>query len=204
MAADKAHTWIRLFAGSGVSTAALPRVARRGSQLLVTWQQSTASDLNAVNTRVLARAASSPAQRVRRRDVLRAGGGRSGLGSGLRIAGFGVNGTGTTPTLNTTGGFQYTGISAGLVGDRGCGGCRTRRRTRPAPTPLDAVINVIGKEGNASGDATAEIFSTRILKGLQVAVSPAKVSYVEGAGATDPRCGQGYGPGVGRRCSGGG
>jgi hypothetical protein len=51
--AAKAPTWIKLSAGSGVSTTTLPRVARWGSKLLVTWQQSTASDLNAINTRVL-------------------------------------------------------------------------------------------------------------------------------------------------------
>jgi hypothetical protein len=46
--------------------------------------------------------------------------------------------------------------------------------------PLDAVINVIGKDTNASGDPTAEIFSARILEGLKVIASPGKVSYARG------------------------
>jgi hypothetical protein len=56
--------------------------------------------------------------------------------------------------------------------------------TRPAGDgalgPLDAVINVVGKVKDASGNYLGEIDSTRILEGLHVAVSPAKVSYAKG------------------------
>ena len=56
----------------------------------------------------------------------------------------------------------------------------TRAEGDGALGPLDAVLNVIGKDKNADGDPTAEIFSTRILEGLKVAVSPGKVSYGKG------------------------
>ncbi|MDX6222325.1 MAG: hypothetical protein QOD91_1379 [Frankiales bacterium] len=121
-------------------------------------------------------------------------------------------GTSTTLTLKTTGDIQYTGISPAPGGrlwvwwvqDQTLFAVRTNpsvtkfgvvRAVRSpatagqAPTrtggdgtfgPLDAVINVIGKDKNASGDPTAEIFSTRIPEALKVTVSPAKVSYARG------------------------
>ncbi len=395
-AAAKAPTWIKLSAGSGVSTTTLPRVARWGSKLLVTWQQATAADLNAINTRVLGSngkptgptanvvtwygATTDPQPLIlggvptiafggqRSTDITdpydggmyfaqAANGATWGLGSGALTQdlsaygdyGFGVVddgtgqpitagaysstdhvtvhyglvsaqpgpdlvtgstgaatevnlardprtgaawalwysgvqddaqqgiraaqvwpaigpvlppaplstvavegsrhsldpgqdvsvtgrtgggvwaaytsgwplshkvvlwhvGTSTTLTLNTPGNAEYTGISAGPGGRLWVwwlqGQTLYAVRTNPsvtrfgvvravrspategqAPTrttgdgsrgPLDAVINVIGKDKNASGDPTAEIFSTRILEGLKVAVSPAKVSYANG------------------------
>ena len=50
--------------------------------------------------------------------------------------------------------------------------------------PLDAVINVIGKDKDGSGNPEAEIFSTRILEGLKVTVAPGKISYVHGGRLT--------------------
>ncbi|MDX6202933.1 MAG: hypothetical protein QOJ83_2433 [Frankiales bacterium] len=56
----------------------------------------------------------------------------------------------------------------------------TRTSGDGALGPLDAVINVVGKVKDASGNYVAEIDSTRILEGLRVTVSPAKVSYAKG------------------------
>ena len=50
--------------------------------------------------------------------------------------------------------------------------------------PLDAVINVIGHDKDASGNPEAEIMTTRILEGLKVTVGPAKISYAHGGRLT--------------------
>ncbi|MDX6255961.1 MAG: hypothetical protein QOJ11_2295 [Frankiales bacterium] len=72
------------------------------------------------------------------------------------------------------------GIVRSVASPAAPGESPTRTSGDGALGPLDAVINVVGKVKDASGNYLAEIDSTRILEGLRVAVSPAKVSYAKG------------------------
>ena len=112
--------------------------------------------------------------------------------------------TGRTLTLKTSAEIQYVTISAAPGGRLWVswiqGGTVYATRTNPSVTkfgvvravtapggysptrtagdgalgPLDAIIN------DTKGNAATAIYSTRILEGLHVAVSPAKVSYANG------------------------
>ncbi|BEP13008.1 hypothetical protein acdb102_13190 [Acidothermaceae bacterium B102] len=65
------------------------------------------------------------------------------------------------------------------------GSAPTRTAGDGALGPLDTVINTIGKgDHDAKGNLITELYSTRILEGLAVHVSPAVISYAKGGTLT--------------------
>ena len=104
-------------------------------------------------------------------------------GPGGRLWAFWIEGS-TVHAVRTNPAVTKWGVVRVLNTPHGPGESPTHDAGDGSLGPLDLIVNVAHKPLVKNANAAPEIFSTRILESLRVAVSPAKVSYATGGHVT--------------------